>query len=228
MSWTSSLAFRAPTRDVPYRAFLPVVRLDEVPLAIGSLRGATFLAIGFLATAVVPAAAFLRGATFLAIGRLTTGVLPAAAFAPEVVGRVRAGRVRRRLSGIRRVVGRAGATTWSGRVRERRVASPSTLSTSTHRNRTSCRQPAHRVYADHPRARNPVGKTRTLRGHAWTAVCGEVPDRTPFVRHSVRHGRFSGAREALPEASESASDLGFFDGGGGPSCALTATLVLAG
>ncbi len=45
-----------PTRESPYRVFLPVLRLDEVPLAAGLLPGA----------ALLPAAAFLPGAAFSA------------------------------------------------------------------------------------------------------------------------------------------------------------------
>ena len=69
-----------PMRESSYRVLLPVVRLDEVPLATGFLPGATFLesaALAFLAAAV----------------------------APEVVGRVRADGVRRRLATTLRTPG---------------------------------------------------------------------------------------------------------------------------
>ena len=41
---TSSLRAVLPTRESPYRVFLPVPRLDEVPLDAGFLPGAAFLA----------------------------------------------------------------------------------------------------------------------------------------------------------------------------------------
>ena len=64
-----------PTRESSYRVFLPVVRLDEVPLATGLLPGTTFLATGFLL-----GAAFLESAALAFL---------AAVVPPEVIGRVR-------------------------------------------------------------------------------------------------------------------------------------------
>ena len=63
-----------PTRESPYRVFLPVVRLDEVSLAPAFLPGAAFL----------PAAAFLATAL-----REPTALFFRAAAAPKVGGRVR-------------------------------------------------------------------------------------------------------------------------------------------
>ena len=74
----------------------------------------------------------------------------------------------------------------------------------------------------------PRGGSRTLQTGSTGAVSARHPPLSKssrlgrrragpalLVRHSVRHRGFSGTREALPEASERASDLGVYVGGGG-------------
>ncbi|CAN5873279.1 hypothetical protein BH18ACT6_BH18ACT6_19310 [soil metagenome] len=77
--------------------FLPVVLLDEVPLATGFLPAGALLATGFLPAGALLATGFLPAGALLATDILPAEAFLAAAVAPEVVGRVCADGVGRRL-----------------------------------------------------------------------------------------------------------------------------------
>jgi hypothetical protein len=78
-----------PTRESPYPVFLPVLRLDETPLAADFLPGsalflgAAFLAAGFVRAVFLTAAAF-PAAAFVRAVFLTAAAFPAAAFVRAV------------------------------------------------------------------------------------------------------------------------------------------------